>query len=88
MNLEELMERYADGDVEAFEELHARLRPRIVATLRRWLTADDRIDDAVQATLLTLHRSRARYRRDEPVLPWVLTIARNVAAPARDSRSS
>lgn len=84
--LEELMERYVDGDVAAFDALFVALRGPISASLRRWLKTDDRIDDALQITLMKLHASRERYRRGAPVLPWVLTIARNVALDYLRSR--
>ncbi len=77
--LESLMERYADGDLQAFEALYGALRGPLKANLRRWLRTDDKVDDALQITLLKIHGSRARYRRGAPVLPWVMTIARNVA---------
>lgn len=76
---EDLMERYADGDLEAFDALYALLTPGITATLRRWLRAEHLVEDTLQTTLLKLHASRARYRRGALVLPWVLTIARNAA---------
>lgn len=73
------MLRYVDGDRKAFDRLHSQLEPRIRATLRRWLRSDAAVDDALQVTLLKIHTARHRYRRDAPVLPWVLTIARHVA---------
>ena len=87
-SLEALMERYADGDVAAFEELFRQLKGPIASSLRRWLRTDDKIDDALQVTLMKIHGSRARYRRGAPVLPWVLTIARNVALDHLRSRAA
>lgn len=82
------MERYADGDPRAFEELYEALRPVITASLRRWLIADHKVADAFQITWLKIHASRERYRRGAPVLPWVLTIARNVALDHLRSRAA
>lgn len=73
------MERYADGDVAAFDALYEALRTPLTASLRRWLKTDDKVQDALQIAWLKIHGSRARYRRGAPVLPWVMTIARNVA---------
>jgi len=78
-SLEVLMERYVDGDASAFEQLYTLLRPSVLASLRRWLRKDHLVDDAFQVTLMKLHASRERYKRGAPVLPWILTIARNVA---------
>lgn len=77
-SLEELMERYVDGDVEAFEALHTRLRGPVRGSLARWLPPEH-AEDALQVTFLKLHQARIRYRRGAGVLPWVLTIARNAA---------
>lgn len=77
--LESLMERYVDGDARAFDALFSQLRAPLTASLRRWLRTDDKVDDALQITLLKVHASRLRYKRGAPVLPWVITIARNVA---------
>lgn len=91
LSLEALMLRYAEGDRRAFDRLHGRIEPRIRATLRRWLRSEAEVDDAVQVTLLKIHKARHRYRPGAPVLPWVLTIARHVAVdelrrPARRER--
>lgn len=85
-SLEALMERYVDGDLAAFDALYAVLRPSITASLRRWLRRDHKVDDALQLAMLKLHASRHRYRRGAPVLPWALTIARNVARDHLRSR--
>lgn len=77
--LESLMQRYADGDIAAFDALYEALRPSLVANLRRWLRADDKVQDALQIAWLKFHASRMRYRRGAPVVPWIMTIARNAA---------
>ncbi len=82
------MERYVDGDARAFDALYAALRAPVHAGLRRWLKVEAQVEDAFQTTLLKLHSSRARYRRGAPLLPWVMTIARNVALDHLRSRVS
>lgn len=82
------MERYVDGDARAFDTLFTELRAPLKASLRRWLRTDDKVDDALQITLLKIHSSRARYKRGAPVLPWVITIARNVALDHLRSKTS
>jgi RNA polymerase sigma-70 factor (ECF subfamily) len=88
LNLEALMERYVDGDSKAFDALYRALRPPLLACLRRWLRDEARTEDAFQATLMKLHRSRDRYIRGAPVLPWCVTIARNVALDALRLRAA
>jgi RNA polymerase sigma-70 factor (ECF subfamily) len=79
VELEELMLRYVDGDARAFDRLLGIVEPRIRRSLGRWLRSRADVDDALQTTLLKIHRARHRFRPGSPVLPWVLTIARHVA---------
>ncbi len=72
--LEELMERYADGDERAFEALYAQLRPVLTGRLMR-KAGPELAEDIVQATFLKLHSHRTSYRTGTAVLPWVFTIA-------------
>lgn len=78
-SLEALMERYVDGDARAFDQLYTTLQGPLRASLMWWLRREDRVEDAFQITIMKLHASRERYRRGAAVLPWVMTIARNVA---------
>jgi len=77
--LEELMERYVDGDKFAFDRLLPLIEPRVRASLRKWLRSQADVEDALQTALLKVHRNRHRYQRGRPVLPWIMTIARHVA---------
>ena len=81
------MERYADGDGEAFTELYRLLSPRVEARLRPVLGSRDHIDDVLQTTFLKVHRARDRYQRGMPVAPWVHRIARNAAVDDIRARS-
>jgi RNA polymerase sigma-70 factor, ECF subfamily len=73
------MEQYVDGDLSAYEKLYPLIHRPVRIGLRRWLKLDHHVEDALQVTMLKLHSNRHRYRRQAPVVPWVLTIARNVA---------
>ena len=77
--LQELMERYQAGEMEAFEQLYAHLAPPIRGWLRRqrpYPGVD--VDDLVQEAFLQIHRSRHTYTPGLPVEPWAWAIARNV----------
>ncbi|MGC9951674.1 MAG: sigma-70 family RNA polymerase sigma factor [Bryobacteraceae bacterium] len=75
-SLESLMSRYQQAD----EAAAAALVRRVTPLLRRYFLtqASNRIhaDDLLQDTWMRLHRARHTYRPGEPVLPWVLAIAR------------
>jgi RNA polymerase sigma-70 factor, ECF subfamily len=72
------MERYAEGEQEAFEIVYAGLAPRIVAFVRRYVRPESAVDDVVQLTFLNIHRGRGTFRRGGRVLPWAIAIARSV----------
>jgi RNA polymerase sigma-70 factor (ECF subfamily) len=72
------MERYANGDLAAFEIVYGRLAPRLIAFLRRHARDEGVVQDAVQQTFLNIHRGRATFRPGTGLFPWALAIARSV----------
>jgi RNA polymerase sigma-70 factor (ECF subfamily) len=72
------MERYADGDDAAFNELYDLLSPRIYAFLLRQTRSKHRAEDLVQQTFLQIHRSRSHFKPGADVLPWAFAIARRL----------
>lgn len=75
--LSALMVRYQAADREAADELVERLTP-ILARYYYALSPDPAlVDDLLQECWLRIHRARSSYRPGEPVLPWILAIARH-----------
>jgi RNA polymerase sigma factor (sigma-70 family) len=72
---ERLAALVAQGNASAFDALHRRHRPALLALCRR-LVGDDG-EDAVQETLLRAHRALVAGRVPRAVRPWLLAIARN-----------
>jgi RNA polymerase sigma-70 factor (ECF subfamily) len=75
---ETLMEAYAAGDEGAFERLFRSLAPSVHAFFVRSVGRGGVADDLLQTTFLKLHGARARWRKGEPLRPWVFTIAGRV----------
>jgi len=76
--LRDLMRRYQEGRMEAFEELYRRTVPLVRGYLVA-LTRDRTLgEDLAQETYLQAHRSRQTYNPEFPVRPWLLGIARYV----------
>jgi RNA polymerase sigma factor (sigma-70 family) len=73
---ERLMERYVDGEAEAFELLYRRVSPNLMGYLLRLTRNRERAEDLLQITFSKIHRARGSYLRGAPVLPWILAIAR------------
>jgi RNA polymerase sigma factor (sigma-70 family) len=75
---EDLMSAYVAGDARAFEELFARLAPRIHGFFLRSFRDEGVADDLLQVTFMKMHRARERYRKDLRVTPWLFAIAARV----------
>lgn len=70
-----LMQRYVDGDAQAFEELYAAVGPQVHRYLLRMVRDRAAADDLLQITFLKVHRARGSYIRGASPLPWIYAIA-------------
>jgi RNA polymerase sigma-70 factor (ECF subfamily) len=75
--LEELMERYQQGDTAAVTMLITRLSPALLRFFRVQMLSRRYSDDLLQDTWLRIHEARHTYRPGEPALPWIYAIARH-----------
>ena len=76
--LDAAMERYAQGDDAAFDDLYRRAAPRLRGFLLR-LSGDGALaDDLAQEAFLRVHRARGSFEPGAAALPWIFAIARNV----------
>ena len=75
--LESLMARYVAGDAEAFDALYRETSQRVFAFFMMMTGDKARAEDLCQITYLKLHRARAGYIAQSPVIPWLMAIARN-----------
>jgi len=66
-----------DGDYDAFEVLHARLRPPIRRFVVRLIGECEDVDDIVQLTFISLYRNLHRIEPLETLRAYVFKIARN-----------
>jgi RNA polymerase sigma-70 factor, ECF subfamily len=76
---DEAMRRVADGDNSALAVLFDRYNSRLFAFLYH-LTGDrGAAEDLIGETFLRVYRARDRYRGGSAFMPWLFTIARNLA---------
>lgn len=75
--LSELMRRAQEGDRQAYERFLFEVRHLLTILLRHQLGALGAVDDVVQETLVSIHRSRHTYDPSRPIGPWLRAIARN-----------
>jgi RNA polymerase sigma-70 factor (ECF subfamily) len=80
----DMMRAALAGDETAYTEFLRRAaeltRRAVTRRLRSALPSG--IEDVVQETLLAVHLKRHTWRSDEPILPWLVTIARYKAIDA------
>jgi RNA polymerase sigma-70 factor, ECF subfamily len=76
LNTEALMSAYVGGDPHAFDELYRRVSPRLFGYLMQLTRNRERAEDLLQVTFSKVHRARASYLPEAPVLPWLMAIAR------------
>jgi len=72
---ETLMERYVNGDAEAFDELFQRYEPRAFSYFIKRTRSPERAQDLYQDLFLRIHRGRDAYDRARPFAPWFFQIA-------------
>lgn len=63
------------GDARAYDTLLRECLPLLRAIARRRIADAHEAEDAVQDTLLTIHRMRATYDPSRPFRPWLVAIA-------------
>ena len=78
----ELLQRYRQGDEQAFREIITRYKNPLYAFLRRFVNRDDVVEDVFQETFLQLYSSRDSFDANRPLRPWLFTIAANKAKDA------
>jgi RNA polymerase sigma-70 factor (ECF subfamily) len=78
----ELLQRYREGDEQAFREIITRYKNPLYAFLRRFVSQDDVVEDVFQETFLQLYASRDSFDSNRPLRPWLFTIAANKAKDA------
>jgi RNA polymerase sigma-70 factor (ECF subfamily) len=76
---EEAMSLVQNGDMDAFAELAHRHEQKLLNFLYRFVGNAAQAEDLVQATLLKVYRSRARFKGSGKFSTWLYTIAANVA---------
>ena len=76
----ELIERYLDGDLAAFDMLYAKYKRRLYAYVNRLLSGRSAVaDDVFQATWIKALNQLGRYKHSERFLAWLTRIAHNLA---------
>ncbi|MES2317469.1 MAG: sigma-70 family RNA polymerase sigma factor [Pseudomonadota bacterium] len=74
---EELMLRYRDGDLRAFEDLYGRHRVGLYRFIAWRSPRADWVDEIVQDSWANLHHARNRYQPDASFRTYLYQIARN-----------
>ena len=76
---EQLIKKFQDGDVGAYNQLVKRYKDRLLNFIYRFLNDLDRSEDLVQDTLLKLYTHKDSYKEIAKFSTWLYTIAANLA---------
>lgn len=76
---EELMALFCAGNDQGFQALFERHAGKVRSFLTRMVKDEAQAEDLLQATFLSVIRSRGRFERGMKFVPWLLTIAANAA---------
>lgn len=79
---EELMQRYGEGDMDAFEELFYRHKSSVYAFIHHFTRGAGSLDDLFQTVFLRVIRYRNRYKAKAKFTTWLYTITRSVCIDA------
>ena len=74
---EQLMQRYAQGDASAFEQLYCRHRGALYRYFRRQVANAATANDLYQGAWEKIIRARLKYRPSAPFTVWMYRIAHN-----------
>lgn len=74
---EQLLERYAQGDAQAFERFFVRHKNRVYSYVLKKLHRSEVAAEATQDIFLKLHSKIHLYRSGERALPWFFSIVHN-----------
>jgi RNA polymerase sigma-70 factor, ECF subfamily len=76
---EELIRRFQDGDIYAFDAIVNRYKDPLLNFAYRFLSNLEEAEDVVQETFLRIFRNKHAYRQIAKFSTWVYTIAGNLA---------
>lgn len=76
---EDLIERFQQGELAAYEEIVRRYKDQLLNFVFRFLNNQEEAEDVVQETFLRVYRNRFAYTRVAKFSTWIYTIAGNLA---------
>jgi len=74
------------GDGRAYEALLREILPQVRDFIRTYIPHEASSEDVAKTVLLSVHRARHSYRREQPFEPWLYAIVRKVVFDFRRSR--
>lgn len=76
---EQLIFRFQQGDIDAFEELVRRYKDQLLSFVFRFVGNRNDAEDIVQETFLRVYKNKHYYKEIAKFSTWVYTIAGNLA---------
>ncbi len=82
----ELMMRFKDGDLDAYQELVERLHRRVIRLAYRYLTSQPDAEDIAQEVFVKLYKARHKWEPRASISTWVFRITANACLNVIRSR--
>ncbi len=76
---EDLIERFQNGDLYAFDLIVKRYKEQLLNFVYRFVGNQEEAEDIVQETFLRVYRKRKAYKRIAKFSTWIYTIAGNLS---------
>lgn len=75
-NLSALMQKAIDGDKLAYDKVLTEIALMLRPFFAKRLSNKNEIEDVIQETMISIHKSRHTYNNERPFKPWVFAIAK------------
>jgi len=76
---EDLIERFQNGDLYAFDLIVKRYKDQLLNFVYRFVGNQEEAEDIIQETFLRVYRKRKAYKRIAKFSTWIYTIAGNLS---------
>jgi len=76
---EDLIERFQNGDLYAFDLIVKRYKEQLLNFVYRFVGNQEEAEDIIQETFLRVYRKRKAYKRIAKFSTWIYTIAGNLS---------
>lgn len=75
---EQLMVRYQNGDIKAFDEIYNRHSGKIWSFLKKRIKNQEKVEEICQEVFIKIHKSKHLFNPSLTLIPWIFMITKSV----------